>query len=746
MRVVTSNICTASNSPYLPGCKRSLRVIIWLLFYVVAFSQSASSQTPPPKDTSQKQDAATIRITTELLQLEVIVTDKKGQPVRNLKQMDFELKEDGKLQEVTYFSVGTSTQPARWITAEAKGNQSITTSPKIRATGRYIVLLADDFHLAPDSLMRTRQALVKFIDQQFSYIDKIALITTSGQLWTYQQFTNKREILKRAINRLAMTERRASSIAGDIPRMTSYQAELIQNRDRDALALAVNEIVRKLPDITPDMAASMALGKAQQMVEETSFHTRATLSTLEDVIRSVRALPGHKSVVFLSDGFTLGGSQQGNFYDLRQITDAAARSGIMIYSLDTRGLTTNAMDVSQPGFGQEQPPGVRMRIEADALEVRKDALNALARDTGGFPVFNTNDLYLGLQKIVADSETYYLLAFEPQETSRDGRFRKLEVRVKDHPEYVIRTSKGFFAPGDKSGNNSKKESGLKTALTRNTFASLVPPRDIPMEMAVDFVDSGKSDGFAIITAHLDLSGLKFEKLNDRFNATLNVMGSVFDEEGKAMDRFNRKLALTLKPATYERILKSGFVFDCLVKLKPGFYQVRMSAVQENSSQTGNVSEWVEIGDLSKKELVLSSIFLASEHEKLYTGPLQNEPSAAEPTDDQQATPMPSQISRRFQRGSHFDYTFFAYNAKSDANGETDLVVQTQLYSGTKVILASPLAPLKLSAEKKELSFVPHVARLTLDDFEPGNYELRLLVIDRVAKASATRSLYFVVEP
>lgn len=716
------------------------------LFLILFFVQRPSAQPPtPPKQPAQSD--ATIRIETELLQLEVLVTDKAGKPVRDLQREDFELTEDGKLQEISYFSFGTSVRPARWITTNPK---SLETSPALPSQAaaqakRYIVLVVDDLHLSPESLLFARQALLKFVDQQLTATEQIALITTSGQLWVYQQFTNKREILKRAINRLAAAERRAKPVSTDIPRLTAYQAELIQNRDREALQLAINEILRAMPDITPDMAASMAQGKAQQIVAESMAQAQATLGTLEDIVRSLRVLPGRKSVILLSDGFFIGGSQQSNYYDLRRIADAATRAGMMIYSLDTRGLFTGAADVSQPGFGFDQPPGARLRMEAAGLEARRDVLNALARDTGGFPLFNNNDLYLGLQKFVADTESYYLLAFEPQHSYRDGRFRKLEVRVKNHPEYTVRTSKGYFAPNDKAA--AKKETAPKMGLARNTYSGLVSARDIPMEMAVDFVDSGVGESFATITAHLDISGLKFEKVNERYNAAFDFTGAVYDEDGKPMDRFKRKLALNLKPATYERMLKSGFVFDCLVKLKPGFYQIRMAATRENSSQSGSISEWVEIGDLSKNELVLSSIFVAAEGEPLNITPPQAQKIEDEKKDNElPATAIPSQISRRFKRGAKVDYVFWAYKPKPGPTGDLDLVVQTHLYAGNKVVYASPLSKMQLPTEPKNVIAVPYVARLTLDQFEPGTYEMRVLVIDHNAKTSAKRSLYFVVEP
>ena len=713
-------------------------LLLALLSRATAFSQNASA--PQPK--AQKPEDATLRIQTELLQLEVFVTDKSGQPVRDLKQADFELEEDGKPQTISHFSFGTASRPARWLTTDPKPNSQANTAVTTTQIKPYIVLVIDDLHLSAENLGFARQALLKFVDQQLTANEQVAIITTSGQLWVYQQFTSKREILRRAIQRLAAAERRTASLYADVPRLTEYQSELIQNRDRDALQIAINEIRRLMPDISPDMAASMALGKAQQMVAETASETKATLATIEDIVRNLRALPGRKSLILLSDGFLLGGSQQNNYYDMRRLTDAATRSGVMIYSLDTRGLMTGAADLSQPGFGNEQPPGTRERMEAAGLEARRDRLNALARDTGGFPIFNNNNLYLGLQIFVADTESYYLLTFEPQQSYRDGRFRKLEVRVKDHPEYTVRTSKGYFAPNDKTV--AKKDEAPKMGLARNTYSSLAPARDIPMEMAVDFVDSGAGQSFATITAHLDISKLKFELVNDRYNAALDVSGAVYDEEGKPMDRFKRKLALTLKPTTYERMLKSGFIFDCLVKLKPGFYQIRMTTTRENSSQAGSISEWVEIGDLSKNELVLSSIFVATEGEPLNITPPQTETVATEKkSEESQAAAIPSQVARRFKRGAKVDYVFWAYNPKAAPNGTIDLVVQTQLYSGNKVVYASPLSKMQVPPEKK--TAVPYVARLTLDQFEPGTYELRALVIDHNTKTSARRSLNFVVE-
>ena len=753
---------------------------IWIRFFscllIACLWLTAQAQNKSPQK-QKPPDEETLRIETELVQIEVVVTDKQGKIVRDLKREDFELKEDGKPQEISYYSMGTSTRPAQRLNAEAKPkNKAVATSTVPVTTvetgpGRNMILAIDDVHLAFSNLTYAKQALLKFVDQQMASEDRVALITTSGQLGLYQQFTSDHEALKRAINRLTLRERNIATIASDVPRITPYQAELIDSRDPDALAIAVNEIMRQFPNTPRSSAVSQAETKARQIVAENTSITKATLSTLENIIRSLRTLPGRKSLVLVSDGFLLGGTNQGTQDEVRRITDAATRSGVIIYAIDARGLVaaTAEFDASQPGFGLETPPGVRSRIESGAIEANRDGLNALSRDTGGFPVFNNNDLSLGLQKILDDTELYYLLAFEPVVSYRDGRFRKLEVRVKNHPEYKIRSSKGYFAPDDKAvakaadkeekdkvklaaereknpEKAAKKETAAQMTIVRDVLGSLFPLRQIPVEMSVDFIDSGNGEGFAAITSHLDIAGVKFDLANDRYNATLEVIGVIYDEKGNVADNFSEKVGMTLKPATYERTKKSGLVYTRRVKLKPGFYQVRLAVLKETPRQNGSASEWVEISDLSRKQLALSSIFLATKLETLNAAAAPNEkPGSEKKIAEEEETAKPTQIARRFKRGSSFDFTVFAYNAKSDANGQIDLVLQSQVFSGNKVVFATPLSKMSLPAEDKSGLFVPYAARVSLETFEPGKYELRLVVIDRVTKTSARRKINFVIE-
>lgn len=774
------------------------------------FASSLSAQIKPqekPKAPPTSAEDQTIRIATELVQLDVTVTDKQGKVIRDLKREDFELKEDGKPQEISYFSLGTATRPARWLGTEAlaKGKDKAATVATVAAptealAGRYIVLAIDDIHLSPASLMQARQALVKFVDQQMGSGDQVAVVTTSGQVGMFQQFTDDRDVLKRAITRLNPQERTVTHHS-DVPRITPYQAEMIDRGDQDALEMAVQEILRQMSvSGAPQGAASgggnsgggassnrggrggvpqgggmsereraqeTARSYARMIVTQNAHYTTATLDTLQVIIRNLSSLPGRKIMTLVSDGFHLGGNSSSKIADIRRVIDTATRAGVVIYAIDARGLYTSPLfDASQPGYSDTETPGVRERVENAGMEALRNGPFALAHDTGGFMVMNTNDLNLGMKRVLDDTEVYYLLAFEPTESYRDGRFRKLEVRVKNHSEYKVRSSKGYFAPDDKAEAKAiekeqkekvqlaaerardpekaeKKEASLRFTRAREALGSLFPLRGIPVQMAASFVDTGKGQGYALIVGHLDVAGLKFEQVNGLHNAAIDVVGTIFDENGKAVDGFSQRLSMGLRQSSYEQVLKAGLVFSRRVSLKPGLYQVRLAALREGSKQTGSAFDWVEISDLTKKQLTLSSIFLTTEKETDYLM-AQMKPKNGE---EKQATaPIPSQVARRFKLGSAFDFSLFAYNAKTDKQGVTDLVVQSQLFSGSKVIYASPLSKMEPPSETKETAYIPYAARLSIDKFEPGNYELRLLVIDRLAKTSAKRALNFVVEP
>jgi VWFA-related protein len=751
-------------------------LLLACLLATAVWTQNAAKSEQKPKE-QKGQDETLLRLATELVQIDLLVTDSKGNLVRDLKREDFELLEDGIRQQITHFSVGTATRPATWLSAEPKKpNTDSTATPVEVRHGRYIVLAVDDFHLAPENLILAKRALLRFIEQQMVSGDQTAIATTSGTLGLFQQFTSERDVLQRAINRLSLQNRTVTT-SFDVPRITDYQAELIDLGDADALELAVQEILRLEPvqDAQPpgggrqppggrgnssqgtggisarDRAAFQAQAKARAIVAQNAHYTDATLTTLESIIRSLRPLPGRKIVVLLSDGFFMGGTRNSKHYDLRRITDAATRAGVVIYSIDARGLiaTPPGGDASEPaGNGLDILPGARARIEQGALQAKLDGLNALAYDTGGFLVANTNDLSLGFQRVLNDNETYYVLAYEPTTPYRDGRFHKIEVRLVGKPGLTVRTRKGYLAPVEKAAEKpkplspekaEKEAKAAKESQIRTGLGSLFPLRGIPVDLSAHFVNEQREGPVAVVTAHIAVAGLNFKQSGEARRTALEVVGLIFDEKGKVAANFGDRVELNLKPASFERALKNGLSYRKLAPLKPGFYQVRLAVREEGTAALGSAAQWIEIDDLSKKQLTLSSVFLSKMEDS-------NEAltQASKPAEEPGYQPGQLVVSRRFKRGAGLDFYVIAYNAKVDGKSATDLVIQSQVFSGSKLVYASPLSRIN-SAETQDLQRLPYAARLSLASFDPGEYELRLLVIDRLAKTTAHRRLNFTVE-
>jgi VWFA-related protein len=745
--------------------------------YPAARQSSAQSQEPAAKDqkSSEQKSQTVLRVETELVQIDVVVADKKGNLVRELRREDFELFEDGKRQQITHFAAGTSVKPATWIRAERRptapsGNdgKAAFTSTEVRA-GRHIVIAVDDFHLAPENLLIAKRVLHRFINEQMVAGDQIAFITTSGNIGLFQQFTTDRAILERAIDRLSVQTRTVTN-PFDVPRITDYQAELIDRGDREALELAALEIMRlespSVPSPRGGRGPSMGGGSAQERAEEqarskarlivsqNAHYTRSTLETLNSVIRSLRQLTGRKMLVLLSDGFFMGGNSSSQTYDIQRVIDAATRAGVVIYSIDARGLiaTPPGGDASTPATFATEMPGAQSRIEQGAIEAKRDAMNALARDTGGFLVINNNDLNLGLQRVLDDNEVYYVLAYEPPESRRDGRFHRIDVRIADRPELKVRTRKGYLAPTEKTEKTEKIEKkpekpsekqkekaaqaarAAKEAQIRSGLGSLFPLREIPIEMSVDFINIAGGGSAAMINAHIDASALELLQANGLLTGALDLTAAIFDERGKVAQSFSERLTINLKQGSLEAAIKQGFSYLKYVSLKPGFYQTRVALREEGTARLGSAASWVEIPDLNKKHLALSSIFLSA---------AEDDQSSQNANEGKTYQPRPSAAIRRFKHGGKADFLVFVYNAKAD-KGSADVVIQSQVYSGSKLIYASPLAKVTPPPDG-DLQRLPYAARISLAGFDAGDYELRLMAIDRLTKATAHRRVNFRVE-
>jgi hypothetical protein len=352
----------------------------------------------------------------------------------------------------------------------------------------------------------------------------------------------------------------------------------------------------------------------------------------------------------------------------------------------------------------------------------------LANDTGGFLVRGTNDLASGLKRMLGDNDSYYLLAYESSNLKRDGRFRKIDLRLSRGGSYLLRTRTGYFAPNDRkelADDGRVVARPLDEAEVRATLNASPPPTEIPVRLTVDYLDLPPSGSQAVVRAHVDLKALRWQNAAKRRQAFLDAWGGIFDESGNPVGApFGRHVALDLTPEEQQRALGDGFQYRQEIPLAPGRYEIRWVAAESHSARLGGASQWLVVPDLAEKKLALSGVFLS-------TGTGSGE------------TLRVADARRRFKRHDSLYFQAYVYNPAHDANGSTDVVLQAQIWSQGKVVAASKPRPAAL--ESKDGVPLPETNGMSLQELAPGEYELRVVVVDRKSNTTLNRSVDLTVE-
>jgi hypothetical protein len=479
-----------------------------------------------------------------------------------------------------------------------------------------------------------------------------------------------------------------------------------------------------------------ARGMARSIVAQTLDTTNRTLGVLEAVVRGLGAAQGRKLLVLVSDGFVTGqGSQNPLAFDVRRIFDASARAGVSVYALHSRGVSAEPSggNADKPPNVDQAAPAIRDSYRTAGALAERENLGVLAEGTGGFLVHGTNDLSGALRRILQDSDSAYLLAYSPSSDERDGRFRRIQVKLPGHPRLTVRSRHGYFAPDDRqpaapapvATPDQTRERDLRRALS-----SLVPLRGVPLDMALDFVDLPPQGPQAVVRARVDLRGLPLATQGDRRQGELEVLGVVHDEAGQVVGEVEgHRVELDLSPATYQQLLRDGLRFQRSVALRPGSYQVRLVARERLSAQVGTAFQWIEVPERTAGGLTLSSVFLFTDKDTEGRGV----PSSLDGLQD-------VQVLRRVPRGGSLYYGLYVYDAARDPAGSTDVVLQAQVWAAGQLQGVSPVQPMPSS----DGSTKPAIGRVVLEGLTPGEYELRVLVVDRKANVNAQRRTTFTI--
>jgi len=527
--------------------------------------------------------------------------------------------------------------------------------------------------------------------------------------------------------------------------MTEYQAMLIENNDHDVLEYFIDEEIRKNPGISRDMAETMVRGRSRPLMQQAGNVTTNTLAGLEALIRTAKDLPGRKLVFFISGGFFLDERGSDTIDKLRRITSAAARSGVVIYSMDARGLVAALRDASTEAAFDIS--GRLQRADAGELSASQDALNALAKDTGGRAVFNTNALGPGLARALKETSVYYLLAWKPEgEAQHASKFRRLEVKVVSHPELTVQVRRGFFdvAPeppvatttkAEKPNAQGRDEKSPPTELRKVMFAPY-PNRDIPVSLSVTYLKTPKNRTMLTALIQVPNEFLSFVPAPGKQTALIDIAGTVLNDKGQVGADFNNRLTIDA-PAKEGANVGQYSAQGYNLFLGPGLYQVRVGTRDEKSGRSGSAHEWIEIPDLTSGHLALSSLFIGVPPVSTINNGSVSEQSL------QAATQL--RATHRFSSKDFLRFVLFVYNAaRAPADSKPDIGLQVQVVRDDQPVVTSPLR--KVSVEGiEDLTSIPFAAEISLAGLPAGRYLLRVTAIDRVSKQSASQLTRFEIE-
>jgi VWFA-related protein len=715
-------------------------VALGLLFHTLQ-TQQAQQANPPkgqttPPASPQTQDPAqqnqdVVRINTQLVQVDVVVTDKKGRHAEDLTQADFKLLVDGKEQPLTHFShYNLKGAVARELPQKKKG-EKVAAAPEAMPTRqlepkevqRTIAFIVDDLGLSFTSAERTRETLRKFVAEQMQEGDFVAIIRTGNGLGLLEQFTSDKRVLYAAIEKLAW-----NPLSRDMnPSFADSTAE-----------------------VSDDQAARQAAVNVFEDFRQSNF-TTGTVGAISFVVQGLRNLPGRKSVILLSDGFTVyNQNDDPNITEqivqaMKNLVEQASRASVVIYAIDAKGLQP-----FQPGGETGGKPSAS--AYSDATQAALEALDGpvfLAKETGGFVVTNSNDLNIGVQEAIYDQQSYYLIGFDPDDAQFDTKFHKISVKV-NRPGVTVRTRSGFYGV--------KEDEQLVTPKSRGEqlLAGLLSPmgvRELPLKMTPYFFSPANGRPLVRTLFHLDASKLNFKDgPNGEKLLKLELATFAFDETGAAADLSVNRLNLSYNEKQYKQVLAEGLAYRRDFQLKkPGAYQFRAVLRDDESGRTGSASQFIQVPDLSKQRLAMSGLVLtAPKQVAAPSAPSSDAAAASEaavtltPAEKAAAESTPtsglptSPFVRKFPRNGWIQYGAAIYNATTDKKtSQTQITVQTEIYRDGKAVYQFPARPVEFTAGMNPKRF-DYVGRLRLNNLPAGAYLLRMVVTDGLAKKNARR--------
>ena len=704
------------------------------------------SQEKKQTQTSSDQEDV-IKITANLVSVDVIVKDKKGKAVTDLKAEDFTVYENGVPQKIEFFestlsSSGNSAAPAK---------PGETTIVSTQPTGRppnglprnIVCLVLDGQSTELANLKRVREGIIKYIRERITANDSVALFSISGGLQLLQPFTQDKAKLIAAVEKASN-----SSTVSKTAELRDINANIATLRDKPS-GPPMASVNSQSGGAAAGSAAAEAM-IAQRVLEQylqlrsvlTLRQTRPVLAALAAICEGLRTIPGKKTLVMFSQGFI---APEALDWQVQSTIDIANRANVAIYIIDAVGLTGGTPQsgaiVPQSGLAAISATNSqesRMRSAAgesifdiarsEGLNREQDSLYRISGDTGGQFIKNTNDISGGLNRIDAEIRSRYTLAYRSTDSNFDGAFRKVKIEVR-RPDANVIGRNGYYAiPPSQVVPLSPEDRKLMA-----NFASLAAQSTLPLSLQLNWFRS--QPGYYIVPLSFEIppAAVEFARKGDTQRLQLDVLGVVRNEgDEKILSRLGGTFDVGLTAKQYEAILNDKIFYRQDLELEAGTYTIDLVVKDRLSGKVAARREKLVLPSTDSDFAATAAVL--SRHAELRG---QTGSSDVMTEGNVQIRPSPS---REFHASDNLIIFFKLYNAAVARETAKPLVrVTVAIMKDGKLVRK----PLDYELTETVVEPVPHLtfARyLRLDGLASGKYlaliESRDMVQQKVSRQEA----------
>ena len=538
------------------------------------------------KSSQATQGGFTIKATSELVLVNVVVRDKNGDAVRGLSRDDFQVLEDTKPQTIQSFDFenieNVMAQPAGTGPQQAvvlgKGKTppppaDLTSGESLRDR-RLVVLFFDMTGMEPEDIDHAAKAAQKYCDQQMTPADLVAVVMLTTDMQIVQDFSSDRDKLHNTLAKFTLGYGQGTDIG-----LTG---------DTEGTADDANAF-------TPDET------------EYNIFNTDRKLQALESLSKSLGQIEQKKSIIYFSGGVQKTGIE--NQTELRAAVDAAIKNNVAIYSLDVRGLQAlppggEARSASIRGVSAYNGGSVRNALDSNFAS--QETLTTLSEDTGGRAFTDSNDLGKVFTKMQADTATYYVIGYRSNNPLRDGRYRHISVKLKSGSAYKLEYRSGYYAPRDfKHSTTDDREDQIQREL-----ASELPATDLPVYLQAAYFRQDDAHYFVPVSIVVPGSEIPFTSEKDKDKATLDIAGYVRNDFKLIVGSSRDTVRLNIDNS--QEVKRKNVQYSTGFTLAPGNYHLKFVVRENQTGRIGSFETDLNVPDLRKAPLRMSSVLMGSQ--------------------------------------------------------------------------------------------------------------------------------------